>query len=65
MFDKIEGKSIFKYGIESYDDARIFAKTCLLFKLDDEDEQVDSILTSCYNCRYRRWTQKSFECLKM
>lgn len=64
MFDKIKGKAIFKYGIESYEDARTFAKTCLFFKSDDEDEQVDSVLKSCYNCRYRRWTQKSFECLK-
>lgn len=38
------------------------AKDCLYFKLDDEDEQVADESISCYNCRYRRWTLKSFTC---
>lgn len=65
MFNLINGKTVFKYGLEAYEESQTIAKTCLFFKIDDEDEQVDSVLKSCYNCRYRRWTEKSFECLKL
>ncbi len=40
------------------------AEACPNFRLDDEDEQVSDEDLTCLNCRYRRWTQKSFECLK-
>lgn len=64
MFDLINNKKTFKYGQDDYDFSRRAAEKCLLFKEDDEDEQVDSIIRSCYNCRYRRWTSSSFVCLK-
>lgn len=64
MFDLINNKKTFKYGQDDYDISRRVAEKCLLFKEDDEDEQVDSIIRSCYNCRYRRWTSSSFVCLK-
>ncbi|GIM29245.1 hypothetical protein CPJCM30710_19110 [Clostridium polyendosporum] len=38
------------------------AKNCLFFKIDNEEEIVDDELISCYNCRFRRWTEKSFVC---
>ena len=40
------------------------AKACPNFALDDEDELVSDQEISCLNCRYRRWTQESFLCMK-
>ncbi len=40
------------------------ALNCPGFKPDDEDEMVADEAVSCYNCRYRRWTIKSFVCCK-
>jgi hypothetical protein len=37
-------------------------KKCDLFVADVEEERVSDELVSCYNCRSRRWTPKSFEC---
>jgi len=37
---------------------------CLEFVLDDEDELVSDEERTCLNCRYRRWTVDSFECMK-
>ena len=36
---------------------------CGLFSRDDEDECFYEEPISCYNCRYRRWTSISFECV--
>jgi len=63
MFELIEKKKNFIYGKENYKESRIAASSCINFKEDDEDEQVDTVLVSCYNCRYRRWTNKSFQCM--
>lgn len=57
-------KKIFKFGQSNYKMARVAAEDCSLFLADDEDEQVDSVLESCYNCKYRRWTADSFQCLR-
>jgi hypothetical protein len=40
------------------------ALACQHFALDDEDELVSDEELSCLNCRYRRWTQESFSCMK-
>ncbi|MBN2107139.1 MAG: hypothetical protein JW832_06895 [Deltaproteobacteria bacterium] len=40
------------------------ALACPHFFLDDEDECVSDEEISCLNCRYRRWTQESFLCMK-
>jgi len=41
------------------------ASVCLHFSPDEEEEQVADDPVSCFNCRYRRWTDKaSFTCLK-
>ena len=53
MFELIEKKKNFIYGKENYKESRIAASSCINFKEDDEDEQVDTVLVSCYNCRYR------------
>lgn len=53
----------FKAGLGHYTIARQVAANCHYFAPDDEDEQVDDQLTSCYNCQYRRWVQGSFDCL--
>lgn len=58
-----EGR-VFKYGKDNYEMSRQVAKVCPAFREDDEDEQVDHILISCYNCMYRRWLSNSFECMK-
>ena len=39
------------------------AVDCPWFQADDEDEWVSDDPVSCYNCRYRRWTAESFECV--
>ena len=42
-----------------------WAGNCPNFSLDDDDECVAEETVSCLNCRYRKWTQDSFSCLKM
>jgi len=58
------GKRRFRYGKENYLLAAQAARQCGLFTYDDEDETVCEEDLSCYNCRYRRWTPDSFECVK-
>lgn len=38
------------------------AKNCSFFKFDVEDEVIEDEIVSCYNCKFRRWTVKSFTC---
>ena len=40
------------------------AQECTHFTLDDEDELVSDEEITCLNCRYRRWTQESYVCMK-
>ena len=40
------------------------AQACTHFTLDDEDELVSDEEITCLNCRYRRWTQESYVCMK-
>ncbi|MBV7316030.1 hypothetical protein [Shewanella sp. NIFS-20-20] len=47
---------------EDYSLSRQLALECGLFAQDDEDEQTDPTLLSCFNCRYRRWLTIGFEC---
>jgi len=54
----------FPYGKDDNEKAAETARTCGFFKQDCEDELVSDEPVSCYNCRYRRWTQNSFECMK-
>ena len=59
-----DGKSIFTGGKDSYKAAVQTAESCSSFSEDCEDELFCSDAVSCYNCRYRRWTTESFECIK-
>ncbi len=54
----------FKFGQDSYSLAVETAGQCSVFVNDDEDETVTDDNRSCYDCRYRRWTVDSFECMK-
>jgi len=57
------GQKEFTGGTENNDLAARAAAGCAGFTPDDEDEQVSDDPVSCYNCRYRRWVEKSFLCL--
>lgn len=45
-------------------EAALAARECPDFELDDEDELVSEEPVTCFNCRYRRWTERSFTCCK-
>ncbi len=42
------------------------AMWCPAFSIDDEDEVFCGGMgvVNCFNCRYRRWLRKGFECVK-
>ena len=61
---KINGKTVFAGGKNAFDDAAREAENCPFFSEDCEDELFCDDETSCYNCRYRRWTADRFECIK-
>jgi len=52
----------FSAGKESWELAAAQAEACRLFRQDVEEELVSDDESSCYNCRYRRWTADSFLC---
>lgn len=58
------GEKQFNGGKSDWISAKKAAQNCPDFKLDDEDELVSDDITSCYNCRYRKWDVESFICLK-
>lgn len=53
----------FLHGKTSPELAVIAASDCGRFVRDDEEECISEDC-SCYNCRYRRWTKDSFECMR-
>jgi hypothetical protein len=57
------GELEYSGGQEDWTVAAQIAGNCPGFKPDDEDEMVADEPISCYNCRFRRWTVKSFACL--
>jgi hypothetical protein len=59
------GRKEFAGGTEDFELAAKAAAGCAGFTPDDEDEQVSDDPVSCYNCRYRRWTEKSILCLNV
>lgn len=66
-FEYFDKTGVFLKGKFDYLSAKILAKRCDKFTLDnDEDEIVcDTSEPSCYNCLFRRWKKDSFECLKL
>ena len=59
-----KGEKEFTGGKKNWDGVAMIAKNCSYFKIDDEDELVSDDPVSCYNCRYRRWSLKSFTCMQ-
>ena len=58
------GKALFKYGDRAEDKAASAAADCPAFCRDYEDEGFYDEDITCYNCRYRRWNNEGFECMK-
>ncbi|MGA7827584.1 MAG: hypothetical protein WCA04_07995 [Geobacteraceae bacterium] len=51
-------------GQSDWSGAADVALQCVSFREDVEEECVADEVRSCYNCRYRRWTENSFLCLQ-
>ncbi|WOT05358.1 hypothetical protein [Shewanella youngdeokensis] len=61
-FNYGDGVWRFKFDAESYSASQEAAKHCNYFAADDEDEQTDDQLRSCFNCLFRRWHVNGFDC---
>ena len=62
---EIRGDRVFfSGGKEAWAAAAEAAAQCPRFSPDCEEECTADEFRSCYNCRYRRWTNTSFECVK-
>jgi hypothetical protein len=59
-----EDRKSFLYGRDDPQKAREAAGSCPGFREDNDYERVSDDPVSCYNCRYRRWTRESFDCMK-
>ena len=64
MWDCIDGKKSFMGGKDDYALAVQAAKACGCFTADEDEEREADEKTSCYNCRYRRWTRAGFDCMR-
>lgn len=53
----------FRGGNNDWAGAAREAEQCARFREDVEEELVADESRSCYNCRYRRWTESSFICI--
>ncbi|MBQ9992444.1 MAG: hypothetical protein IJP33_03330 [Firmicutes bacterium] len=63
-FIEESGKKIFRFGRDDDAAACECAEQCGSFAWDDDEECLDDCTEFCYNCRYRRWTESSFCCMK-
>jgi hypothetical protein len=59
LWTTMDKKQLREFGAK-----RIYEKGCKEFVPDVLEEQVDGSVNSCHNCRYRKWTDNSFICLK-
>ncbi|AKL94385.1 hypothetical protein CACET_c08770 [Clostridium aceticum] len=57
-----KGQKEFSGGQQDFDLAAKAANQCKNFKEDVEEELIVEDEKSCYNCRLRRWTSKTFVC---
>ena len=64
MWETRDNRVFFTGGKEDFASAAAAAARCEAFLKDCEEEEAADEERSCYNCRYRRWTNKSFECVK-
>ncbi len=55
--------TLVKNEMRRFGEARAVKRACGHFKPDVPEEFVDGDSQSCYNCIYRRWTEKSFTCM--
>ena len=55
-----------KENIREFSETRTNTAPCKLFDTYVEEEQVEEKQhgESCFNCRYRRWTEQAFTCMK-
>lgn len=63
----IDGTTHFYGNPENEADFKIsclIAQECSGFVIDVEDELFSEYELTCTNCRYRRWTNTGFSCLK-
>lgn len=58
------GKKIFAHGQDDAENAVKAAQKCDYYKKDYDEECFEDEDLTCYNCRYRRWTNNSFQCMK-
>jgi hypothetical protein len=56
------GEREFTRGTEDWEAAALVAASCSHFTPDEEEELVADAPSSCYNCRYRRWTADTIIC---
>ncbi len=64
IFEIKNGKKLFLHGDSETELAKEAALSCPDFSKDCDEECFYEDDVSCYNCRYRRWMQDGFECLK-
>lgn len=64
VWNIVDDKKMFHGGKQDFKMAATAATGCYFFTLDYEEECVADEPRSCYNCRYRRWTNESFRCMK-
>ncbi len=57
------GQRQFAGGQDDWRSAAQVADQCLEFLQDVDEELVADEPRSCYNCRLRRWTARSFTCM--
>lgn len=61
------GSSTFRGSVENEEDllaASIIAETCTAYSVDEDDEDYCEGVRTCFNCRYRRWIEDGFSCVK-
>jgi hypothetical protein len=56
------GAREYRAGRNDWSGAARAAEQCAVFHEDVEEEIVADDPRSCYNCRFRRWTEASFAC---
>lgn len=64
MWINQNGAMLFAHGKDAFAAAAQIAARCPQFRPDSEEEWTAEEERSCYNCRYRRWTADSFQCVK-
>ena len=63
FWDTSDGRRLFLGGRENDELAVQAALDCGHFAEDYDEECMAEETVTCYNCRYRRWTQDSFCCM--